>query len=261
MRILLFILITLLSISCERNDNNKNKSAEQINIQNETKIEIERTEQNNYEFTDITNADRNSRKIMFVSNIQGLQERLSPSIDGKITGRFLYCEIIAVYDKSEEPVTIDGITDYWYKMAESTGYYSEETEYGRFSFVFGGHISETLPSDATITELNGSWLGTAENETISYVFFGNFYNFRPIYGWVENKGTFSITNDTIVFNQIRTIIHRHGEKANINELNIISTHTYNLNNNILKISKHPLESNEYNALDNYSFEKSLDTNY
>jgi hypothetical protein len=80
-------------------------------------------------------------KVMYVNAIDGLDQWSFPQLSSEKTGTpLLYGERIVVYERSDY-VTIDGITDYWYK----TNRRIEGTNMGGFSWVFGGYLSDEIP--------------------------------------------------------------------------------------------------------------------
>jgi hypothetical protein len=86
-------------------------------------------------------------KLMYVTAKSGLRERSEPSVNGAINRTLLYGEYIQVFSKQSNPVTIDGITDYWY----SARYDSSKSD----AWVFGGYLSEELPADLPV--IMGEW--------------------------------------------------------------------------------------------------------
>jgi len=231
----LIVITILFNVSCKSNNNN---------------IKIE---DNNDIFADKTVVNRNSRKVMYVISINGLDEKVYPSVDSQTLRTFLYCERIIVYDKSKETVTIDGITNFWYKIVCNTSYTDDSWMY---SYVFGGYLSEQLPKDAPITILNGYWMGDPLlNENMSYLFSGNTFILWQWHGELESKGTFSIIDDKILFNPHSYIAYHFGKGwQNINA-NIQKIHTFDLLDKKLKISKSSIEANDYNPSECYIFMK------
>jgi hypothetical protein len=102
-------------------------------------------------------------KVMYVVPKEGLRQRMEPSIDSERIGILLYAQRITVYEKSSIPVTIDGITNYWYK---TQSFYYNNIHYEQ-SWVFGGYLSENLPLDAPI--VLGVW-DEIDNERQYYWF-------------------------------------------------------------------------------------------
>ena len=86
----------------------------------------------------------NLPKVMYVNSTDGLRGRAEPSTNSGIARTFLYGQRIVVQERSAS-VTIDGITDYWYK-----------THFGdSYMWLFGGYLSESFPPDAPV--LLGMW--------------------------------------------------------------------------------------------------------
>jgi hypothetical protein len=66
----------------------------------------------------------------------------------------VYGEFVQVFSRQDKPVTINGITDYWY----SEIYYLDRSD----RWVFGGYLSEELPNDLPF--FVGMWDSTEEIE-------------------------------------------------------------------------------------------------
>jgi hypothetical protein len=75
--------------------------------------------------------------VMYVNTKDGLDQRDTPSLTGEKTGTLLYGESIIVYERGGN-VTIDGITNYWYKTSGRSGW----------CWIFGGYLSNEMPIDA-----------------------------------------------------------------------------------------------------------------
>jgi len=141
---LLFLLILIFFVSCNRNGQN-NISQETIKESDNVLFEniiTENTAENNEILTNVTSFP----KIMYVTAKEGLRKRSEPSIDGDITGLLLYGERIIIHERSDNIDTIDEISEYWYRVK----YYRDKNEW-----IFGGFIAENLPSDLPI--ILGKW--------------------------------------------------------------------------------------------------------
>jgi hypothetical protein len=139
-------------------------------------------------------------KIMYVTSKEGLRMRSVPSVNGEIVGTLRYGERVIVKKRntSSWPLsgigsddiisTIDGIYDYWYQLKNNY-------------WVFGGYLSEVLPTDAPIV------LGIWENIpcTELYIFspdnsFQGGFAFKggAWYGkWRLNENDLIIVMDTV----------------------------------------------------------------
>jgi hypothetical protein len=190
-------------------------------------------------------------KIMYVTATNGLRQRLTPSTNGKVVGTFLYCEPIQVREKSKNTVTIDGITDYWYKVDCDIIF---EGKYVGYSYVFGGYLADRLPAGAPVTKFEGSWEIDLNNEDLSYIFSGNTFILRRFY--LQYKGTFSFTDNTITFRYLY-LIDRNDETGWIKYFYETDTYTctYSISNRVLKISQEPTSSSDYNVAQVYTFNK------
>ena len=85
-------------------------------------------------------------KIMYITAEEGLRKRSEPSINGNVTGLLLYGERVIIHERSNKMDTIDGITEYWYRVR----FHSNINEW-----IFGGYISENLPLNLPI--ILGKW--------------------------------------------------------------------------------------------------------
>jgi hypothetical protein len=85
-------------------------------------------------------------KIIYINSQEGLRKRSEPSINGNVTGLLVHGERVIVWEKSDNMDTIDGITEYWYRVR-----YNVNID----EWIFGGYISENLPSDLPI--ILGKW--------------------------------------------------------------------------------------------------------
>jgi hypothetical protein len=139
-------------------------------------------------------------KIMYVNSKEGLRLRLEPSINSNIIGIVLHGERIRIYEKSSTLITIDGITDYWYR---TDGKYYEGKWYSS-AWVFGGYLTEKLPED--VSAILGYWDVVGKNR--------NYYNFRPDYTFTEGYketdrgfyGTWSINGNILTIIITRPIM-------------------------------------------------------
>ena len=100
------LFFMVLIISCNKNNQNSTQINLNKNIENEN-ITLENVEK--FVPPDLP-------KIMYVNSKEGLRIRSEPSINGEVTGLLIYGERIIIHEKSENSQTIDGITDYWYKL-------------------------------------------------------------------------------------------------------------------------------------------------
>jgi len=105
--ILIIFCIFLFLFAC-----NKQKSGIQNNIQkitnNENSIE-ESIIQTQVPITIFP-------KIMYVISKEGLRIRSEPSINSDINGLLIYGQRIVIHEKSNVVDTINGLTDYWYRL-------------------------------------------------------------------------------------------------------------------------------------------------
>jgi len=263
---LLIIIVFIVFFSCEKKSNNivnnkeilnNERTENSYNINNDNNNENNILDENvfsiNIKFYDDIEAFEKLRKSMYIIAHDGIRKRLYPLIDSSEIGisSFLYGERVTVVGRSEETVTINGVTDYWYKTYCDEYY---EIFYVSYTWIFGGYLSEEFPSNTASTILNSYWQGhPIFNENMSYMFSGNTFNVWYYHGEMEGKGRFILNNETIVFNHLYFIAHHSMEGWVKRE--ITATHTYSLSETELKISKEPMESDKYNPNEYYIFNK------
>jgi hypothetical protein len=159
------ILIIVIFVSCSKN--NQNSTPPEIEAKNDNIIFVKIDTENNIENIEPLTSEINFPKIMYVTAKEGLRKRSEPSLNGDVTGLLLYGERIIIYEKSDIITTIDNITDYWYRV-----WYQVNIN----EWVFGGYISENLPSDLPI--ILGKW-DNINNEREGI-------NFTPNYGYFHS---------------------------------------------------------------------------
>ncbi|MCL2800920.1 MAG: SH3 domain-containing protein [Treponema sp.] len=79
--------------------------------------------------------------IMYVNATAGLRVRSAPSLDSSVVRTLRHGEFFYITERSNNTVTIDGRTDYWYQV--------------RNGWVFGGYLSNQLPND--LPSFIGKW--------------------------------------------------------------------------------------------------------
>lgn len=94
----------------------------------------------------------NLPRIMYVNAANGLVRRTEPSTNAHRIGVFLYGTRLHILERSSSPVTINGITEYWYKTRDN---YFHNGSWNYHSWVFGGYLSNELPFDLPV--IIGKW--------------------------------------------------------------------------------------------------------
>jgi hypothetical protein len=187
----MLILILSFFVSCTRN--NQNAVSQELN--NGTNI-ISENMDNNLVSENITIITNNTTfpKIMYITSKEGLRRRSKPSVDGDITGLLLYGERVVLHEKSNMSDTIDGITEYWYELG---------LHVNRDAWIFGGYISENLPSDVPI--ILGKWDNINSPFSTNFGYFREGFTFKPD-GFYSNSikessfgvwGTWELSGDII----------------------------------------------------------------
>jgi hypothetical protein len=113
---------------------------------------------------------------MYVTSKEGLNVRSTPSLNGNRIATLIFGQQVGVYEKGPNE-TIDGITDYWYRI-----YFSGiSSDYG---WVFGGYLSKEVPL-YIVNEIVYSTDGLPENTDFTSV--GDYMG-----KWVllDNEGNF-----------------------------------------------------------------------
>jgi hypothetical protein len=100
--------------------------------------------------TETQSETSNFPKVLYVDSASGLRGYAEPSTNGRIVKTLLHGERIVVNNRNSMPVTIDGITDYWYKRSYAGGGVGEDI------WIFGGFLSESFPLLAA-NYLQGGW--------------------------------------------------------------------------------------------------------
>jgi hypothetical protein len=130
-------------------------------------------------------------KLMYVTSKEGLRERSEPSTNSKIIETHRYGAMIQVFARQNNPVTINGITDYWYSTL-----FSDNSD----RWIFGGYLSEELPNDLPV--IIGQW-DVANNKAFEVTFRSNYFfrmgkketNLVQVGTWKINKEKNQITVD------------------------------------------------------------------
>jgi hypothetical protein len=91
---------------------------------------------------------------MYVTSKEGLNVRSTPSLNGNRIATLIFGEQVGVYEKGPNE-TIDGITDYWYRIY----FIGISSNHG---WVFGGYLSKEAPL-YIINEIAYSMDGLPEN--------------------------------------------------------------------------------------------------
>lgn len=165
-RICAFLLIFIVFLSCNRNKNiNSNETVvENDNIVHENINQI-------IVYNDIALLEENIDislfpKIMYVTARDGLRIRSEPSTNGEVNGILQYGQRIVIHEKSESIDTINGISNYWYRLL---------LDRRRNDWIFGEYISENLPYDLPI--IMGKWDNI--NSEIRFDYFIEAISFLP----------------------------------------------------------------------------------
>jgi hypothetical protein len=188
--------------------------------------------------TDTENIIENVPKIRYVIAQEGLNKRSEPSINGDITGVLLYGERVITHEKSEMADTINGITDYWYRVQ----YHVNKNEW-----IFGGYISENLPSDLPI--IIGKWDNI--NSEIRFGYFIESFQFDPNYVYVHTLkketsnvewGNWKLNGDIITVNNLKHGLDFNGIKKEIEDIQLEIIDNENImlkfsNNGIMKLTR------------------------
>jgi hypothetical protein len=132
--------------------------------------------------------------IMYVTAKEGLNKREEPSVNGKKIGQFLFGEMVDVQERGKI-ATIDGITDYLYKIHEKVSVNGVVVApWDKYCWVFGGYLSEELPLDAPV--IIGRWEYNGEGywfyATGEYLFLIKGYRSGGGGRWRMNGSTITI---------------------------------------------------------------------
>jgi len=84
-------------------------------------------------------------KLIFVTARAGLRGRSEPSTSGRIIETRQYGDFFQIHGRQDNPVTIDGITDYWHRVGDPN-----DRGWLIITWYFGGYLSEDLPADLPV---------------------------------------------------------------------------------------------------------------
>ena len=165
-------------------------------------------------------------KIMYVKSKEGLRLRFEPSMNSDKIGLLQNGQRIKVYEKTNLPVTIDGINSYWFK---TDGNYYEGKWYNS-AWVFGGYLSEQLPDD--VPAILGYWDVVGKSR--------NYYYFQPDQTYMEGyketdigiRGEWNLDKDVVT---VTTVDYEPMGQVG-GETIIIKLTVINRNNIIIKYS-------------------------
>ena len=154
--------------------------ATQVTTQPQTQTGIEETKTS----TETQSETSDLPKVMYVNSENGLRGRAEPSTSSSVVETLLYGQRIATHEKGSIPVTIDGITDYWYKISHQEGW------------LFGAYLSTNLPSNVPI--ILGLW---EQGRDI--------FNFSPNHGYKVGRkesnwfdiGKWELNGNTLILTQ------------------------------------------------------------
>jgi hypothetical protein len=173
----------LILLSCERKTEINNSSDSMVESYTKILEVSQKTSEGDIQFIEekIISQISNFPKCMYVNSKEGLRVHSEPSINSNRIGSYIYGQRVIIHEKSDMPVTIDSITNYWIKVGGSFytggGSFSYEGKTYYNGWVFGGYLSEQLPEDAPIVigywdnenDNNKCWIFTANNRYIEGV--------------------------------------------------------------------------------------------
>ncbi|MDR2941545.1 MAG: SH3 domain-containing protein [Treponema sp.] len=156
-------------------------------------------------------------RVKYVNARDGLSQRSLPQLSSDRIGTLLYGERIIVFERSNS-ITIDGITNYWYKTERRI----DGSNRGGFSWVFGGYLSDEMPLDVELvfgywdTDINNNryWLFTPYNIFHSATKGGRSFGFY---------GNWILSGNTLTLNILPVETTNHiGEKTIIIEITVVN---------------------------------------
>ena len=143
-------------------------------------------------------------KTMYVNTEAWIRRRSEPTLDSIRIGAYSHGEKIEVIERTGTPVTIDGITDYWYKTKANITFEGKLYEY---SWVFGGYLSESKPEIKQVqqTILSGSSFVSKladpgnMHSANSIVFRGNDFT-EYVWDGPGISGTYTVSGNSVTLN-------------------------------------------------------------
>jgi len=171
-------------------------------------------------------------RIMYINARSGLRVRSDSNINSSVLGTLQYGAFVRVLSRSNNQVTIDGITNYWYSIWFQVGYNSQR------GWLFGGYLSSELPDDIPVVV--GIWDDI--NNQRQYYRFGIDFTYSE--GYKETGmglfGTWRISGNIITLHLTTagTAGDTLDEKINI-RINIINRNNIELiiNNEIVRLRR------------------------
>jgi len=130
--------------------------------------------------------------VMYVTARAGLRVRraAAPSLDSEIVDALPYGSFIKVEGRQDNPVTISGITDYWYRLSVP-----DDWTNNIYRWVFGGFLSRELPEDLPV--VIGEWNFLGDNR-MEIVFTPDYRFWHGMKGTsAGGSGTWSMNGNTI----------------------------------------------------------------
>jgi hypothetical protein len=112
---------------------------------------------------------------MYVTSKEGVRERSEPYTDSQITRTRQYGEMIQLFARQNKTVTINGITDYWYRTTHPNTTYT--------TWIFGGYLSEELPKELPVII---GWWDVIDNRNMKVSFYYDYFFF---FGLKEETGS------------------------------------------------------------------------
>ena len=238
--LVLLMICVMLFVSCSRNNAQETAAADSSESYHEGNTAHENSEsviENvNISADNDKSEDQNAisegiaiePKVMYVAAESGLRGRSEPSTSGRIISVLTYGQRIVIDERSSAAVTIDEITDYWFKTTEGGG-----------MWLFGGYLSERAPF--TASSLIGNW---DDEETGWYVhIFSANHNYRWSMKetsnaengrWALNGTTLTLTHTDNGFEDYDTPRIDVVQLSVINDKNIVLIYP---NNNRLSLIK------------------------
>jgi len=161
-------------------------------------------------------------RIMYVNSIDGIQVYSEPSIDSKKITKFIHGECIQVLNMSNNPETVNGITNYWIQLSDH--FNIDGIWYNRV-WVFGGNLSEQLPED--VPAIIGFWKYEIGNRYLIRFWANGKYVKQRYGGTVVTIGNWSFNGSNFIIIENKNILINI-EIINNNEIFLNNFDDYNI---------------------------------
>lgn len=231
--LLIFIIFMFGIIGCKNRQGEQNSISENIQMEGIIKNTDSSLYTENKVDSEIVPYIQGSRRVMYVNLSSGLKGHVEPSENSTVIRTLLHGQRIVIDEVTNQPDTIDEITNYWYR----TYFWNEARTwaFGDRLWLFGAYLSENIPYDAFA--LLGKWYYRDEAVSEDNCEFIRHYNFyadgsyrKDEYLYIQNIGTWIFDGNTISIQS-----HSRGENGWSEEYEILNAQLIIIDSNNIKL--------------------------